>query len=249
MKRLMLATLIGVTFASFAAEGRAKLTPEQIAVRKYQHFGGFLYQPMETKVVSIVNDQTVVDVSVLARIASEMKDLLNVPVEVDAKANVGVVLKVCACEKLGPLVVLPDSATACVSVAKLSEDRPSKALLEERLQKELWRGLIYALGGGNSFSPQCVMKQISGLKELDALSGKVACPEVFVSALEGAGKLGIKPARRVSYRQACKEGWAPAPTNDVQRAVLERVKTEKGFEEQTRDPTKPIRIKYTPAKQ
>ena len=33
--------------------------------------------------------------------------------------------------------------------------------------------------------------------------------------------------RYVTYRQACIEGWAPAPTNDVQKAIWEKVHSEK----------------------
>ena len=30
-----------------------------------------------------------------------------------------------------------------------------------------------------------------------------------------------------TYKQACREGWANAPTNDLQKAVMESVKSEK----------------------
>lgn len=223
---------------------KRKLTPEEIEQRKYNFFGGYLMQPQETKVVSILNEQKIVSVSVLEKIAAEMQELIKLPVKVNEKNNVAVTLKVCECDKLGPLVVLPDSATACVSAKMLAADVPSESVLEARVSKELWRGLIYALGGGNTFFGPCVMKQVSSLDELDAIPSRTACPDAFTRAMNGANKLGIKPARRVSYRQACKEGWAPAPTNDVQRAILERVRTEKGFEEQTKNPTKPIRIKF-----
>ena len=36
------------------------------------------------------------------------------------------------------------------------------------------------------------------------------------------GALGVVPAETATYRQACREGWAPAPTNDVQRAIWDR---------------------------
>ena len=40
-------------------------------------------------------------------------------------------------------------------------------------------------------------------------------------------KYGAGRSRRYTYRQACIEGWAPAPTNDYQRAIFEAVKTNK----------------------
>lgn len=245
MKKLIISLSAILAVANvIAAQAKPKLTPEQIEERKYRHFGGHIYQPQETKVVSIVNEQSTLSEEALANIAAEMQALLMIPVSVNASKDVGVTLKVCDCDKLGPLVVLPDNATACVSVKLLSADNPAPELLEKRVSQELWRGLIYTLGGGNTFIPQCVMKQIASLKDLDSINARGASPDAFARAKEGAAKLGIKPARRVTYRQACKEGWAPAPTNDVQKAVMDRVQMEKGFEKQTKNPTNPIRIKY-----
>ena len=40
-------------------------------------------------------------------------------------------------------------------------------------------------------------------------------------------KKNIGRTRRASYKVACEEGWAPAPTNDFQKAIWEKVKAEK----------------------
>ena len=42
------------------------------------------------------------------------------------------------------------------------------------------------------------------------------------------------PGKRSVYRKACEEGWAPAPTNDVQKAIWDKVHAM---------PTEPIKIK------
>jgi len=47
----------------------------------------------------------------------------------------------------------------------------------------------------------------------------------------------VTPCIRATYRRACHLGWAPPPTNDVQRAIWEKIKAEK-----ERGPTKPITI-------
>ena len=46
--------------------------------------------------------------------------------------------------------------------------------------------------------------------------------------------LGVTTRAVTSYKTACKEGWAPAPTNDVQRAIWDKVHAM---------PTAPIKIK------
>lgn len=240
MKTLLIALCASALSVNVLADApKPKLTPEEREARKYRHFGGHLYQQQATKVVSLVNDQTIVDEAVLKKIAEEMTSLLNVPVVIGATADTGLTLKVCACDKMGPLVVMPDSAMACVSVKKLSEDNPSAEVLEARLSKELWRGFMYVLGSGNTYVSQCVMKQVTNLKELDAIPARTACPDAFTRAAEGAAKLGIKPARRVTYRQACKEGWAPQPTNDVQKVIWEEVHAK---------PTNPMKITFDPKK-
>lgn len=220
-----------------SAEKKPKLTPEQIAERKYRHFGGYIVQPRETKVISIVSEQSSIGGDVLSGIASEMQALLTIPVVMNANRDAGLTLKIREGEADTPLIVMPDNASAIVNVKALSADNPTRDVLQARVCKELWRGLIYTIGGGNTYVQQCVMKQVSSLAELDALPSKTACPDAFMRVTESAKALGIQPMRRVTYRQACKEGWAPTPTNDVQKAI---------WDETRKLPTKPIQIKFDP---
>ena len=46
--------------------------------------------------------------------------------------------------------------------------------------------------------------------------------------------------RRTVYRKACEEGWAPQPTNDVQKAIWDKVHAM---------PTEPLKIKPETKKQ
>ena len=240
MKHILIALAAMLCAANvLSAEKKPKLTPEQITERKYKHFGGYIFQQKETKVISIENEQNTIGGDALSGIAAEMQAMLTVPVVVNAKANIGLTLKVREGEAGIPLIVMPDNASAIVNVKALSADNPSRDVLDSRVCKELWRGLIYTIGGGNTYVQQCVMKQVSSLAELDALPSKTACPDAFMRVTESAKVLGIQPVRRVTYRQACKEGWAPAPTNDVQSAI---------WNETRQLPTKPITIDFDPKK-
>ena len=51
-------------------------------------------------------------------------------------------------------------------------------------------------------------------------------PEPFNKIMTHAQKLGMQPQRMTTYRKAVEEGWAPAPTNDLQRTVWEEVKNQ-----------------------
>ena len=44
----------------------------------------------------------------------------------------------------------------------------------------------------------------------------------------------MKPYRLTTYRKACEEGWANPPTNDVQKAIWDKVHAL---------PTEPLKIK------
>lgn len=54
--------------------------------------------------------------------------------------------------------------------------------------------------------------------------------ENFITVRKAMQERGIPIARSVTYRQAVKEGWAPAPTNDIQRAVWDKVKADMAAE-------------------
>ena len=45
---------------------------------------------------------------------------------------------------------------------------------------------------------------------------------------------GVTVRATTNYKTACREGWAPAPTNDVQKAIWDKVHAM---------PTEPIKIK------
>ena len=61
------------------------------------------------------------------------------------------------------------------------------------------------------------------LKDVAKAAG-VSCSTVSAVLGNRAEKLGIKPARMTTYRKAVEEGWAPAPTNDFQKAIWEEAK-------------------------
>lgn len=245
MKKLLLVVLALSAISGIAAEQKKqKPTREYIERRKLEHFGGFIYQPVETTKISIVDESGKANSGLLTIVSTTINQALRYPVVIGKDDKTGLSIKIVECDKIGPLAVMPDSAEVLVNIKALSKDSPDQQKLNNRISKEIWRGLIYVLGGGNTYTAQCVMKPVASLADLDALPATMACPEAYMRITEGAAKFGLKAERRVSYRQACKEGWAPAPANDIQRKVWERVQAEKSFEAQTKDPTKPIKIKY-----
>ena len=123
MKKIALFISLAASLTStLMVEARPKLTPEQREERKYRHFGGHIYQPVKSRVVSILDEQSIVERDAIERIASEMQSMLMLPVTVNASSNVAVRIRLRADEKAAPLVIMPDNELAIVDVKALSVD-------------------------------------------------------------------------------------------------------------------------------
>ena len=85
------------------------------------------------------------------------------------------------------------------------------------------------------------MQPISAAADLDRFSANFMPPDSANAALQNGTKIGFRPFRRTTYKRACKEGWAPAPTNDVQKAIWEKIKAEKD-----QKPSNPIKVNFDP---
>jgi len=142
----------------------------------------------------------------------------------DAKTGLAVVI--CDSPDIPSLLVAPESRWAMVNVAPLSVDKPAPDILASRVQKEQWRAFAHVAGMANANATNCLMLTVRSPGDLDKL-GKNPSIEVIAKLFPGITKLGIVPARMTSYRKACEEGWAPAPTNDFQKAIWDEVRGKK----------------------
>ena len=136
---------------------------------------------------------------------------------------------------LPSVVVAPEQGWAVVNVTALAADSPKPELLADRARKELWRALVWTLA--ESHETGCVMRHATNLKELDEVTTQVPSPDPMFRLVCGVSRRKLRSIVRATYRDACEEGWAPAPTNDVQKAIWEKVKADR-----ERGPTNPITI-------
>ena len=144
------------------------------------------------------------------------------------KANAVVV--VCSEPGGDTLLVAPEKRWASVNVAALGKEK-----LVERTQKEISRALAYVAGGMSSQYKPTLGSQIDTLSDLDIVEDTHLPIDILISIQRFMPQLGIGPYRNVVYRKACIEGWAPQPTNDIQRAIWEKVHA---------PPEKPMKITY-----
>ena len=119
------------------------------------------------------------------------------------------------------LTSFPEDAVTLVNLQPLQD--PDYNTYRRRLVKEFWRSVALSLGGyGNQMQMMSALQAAFSVKDLDDVPG-VSLSPIQINAIQNAkGKLGIFGKKSVPYSKACREGWAPPPTNDVQRALYRR---------------------------
>ena len=238
--------VLGVATTQAETNGLRRTTGKQrreARARRIAAEGGMLAKPYAGKYIVIVNDQKRIADREFFRPAQSFTELFEFPVQVvEPKTDVShaaVVITISDNTSAPSLLVAPEVPWAGINVGALAADSPSHEKLVVRLQKESWRAFMYACGAANSQMQPCVMRPVFGVRDLDAQAVSVPCPESLPRVMATAKALGIGETSKCTYKQACEEGWAPAPTNEVQRAIWEKVHAV---------PKSPMRIEFDPKK-
>ena len=231
-------------------EAFAKLSPEerQKAIEEGRaHFlertGGYVRNTSGQKGrVLIANAQKAVPLDGLRKSVTKLAEQMKVAIDIedvdgadaaktasllkDRKANA--VIYILDTGK-SPLLVSPDECWASVSVPALGE-----ANAPSRLEKETMRALTFLCGGTASGYPNPMTYPVTDVRQLDLIDAPDLPIDVIQRMQMYLEKLGVTPYKQATYRTACKQGWAPAPTNDVQKAIWNKVHEM---------PSEPIKIK------
>lgn len=138
------------------------------------------------------------------------------------------------------LLSAPESRWAMVNVAPLAIGAGEKPqFFAARVQKELTRGFCLLAGTQTSNYPNSLLGCVTKPADLDLFEDCRLPVDIlgrFAPYLEG---YGVKPYVLSTYKKACQEGWAPAPTNEVQQAIWDKVHEK---------PTEPMKIEFDPKK-
>ena len=103
---------------------------------------------------------------------------------------------------------------------------------------ELNRVAVMVFGGFVSQFKASPMQTVRSPEDLDKLVGEGITFDAVQAMMRNLQNRGVTPMRRTTYRRACEEGWAPAPTNEFQKVIWEKIKAE-----QSEKPSNPLRIK------
>lgn len=251
MKQLIIALTLGLAVTVIAEEAK-KITPEEAAAQReakraefMKKTGGRIDKPgSQQGFIAFVNTQKKLDQKNIAKVAdwlaSETRyNVKCVPgtagepeaVKTAAKANLAVIVVDDA--KAPVMLIAPEDGWAVVNVAKLDRNLKTDAakakFFEKRCRQEILRAYSLLCGGGGSQFEGCPMN-CAKFENVDL------CEEYIPYDLLGAQtrylkELGITPLISASYAKACYDGWAPAPTNDTQKAIWERAKERKAAKE------------------
>ena len=263
MKKLLFAALsVSLALVSCADEPKKPYdpakdkptTPEEVALRKawvaerrYKHFGGdLLVKGTLAGEIAVVNCQKSADSTILNESIAYLKKetKFNITLkdgtfqfpkpEIIGNASLFVVDD----PSLPSMLLAPENRWAVINIAPLKAGRGEKpAFFKARILKEMSRTFAGLCGGISSNYPGSLTTGIYSVERLDQEEDQRLSVDVISRFAPSLEPIGIKPAVYASYRQACKEGWAPSPTNDVQKAIWDEIRSV---------PDKPLKIEFDP---
>ncbi len=235
--------------ANPAQNEKAKLTAQE----RIAKLGGYVVYPGSQKgSVAFIDTQKAVDVS------ADLADVLGhfrhqIPIKLDlvkaetgepkvlkgnAKANFAVVFINDSAQPAS--IIAPEDGYAVVNFAKYTTGiklPTDEAKYKRRCARAALKAFVLLCGGGGSrYSGHVAAAQT--VQELDFAHDKLPV-DIQDSVKKYLDAAGVTPLRRTIYRKACQEGWAPQPTNDVQKAIWDEVR---------KLPSKPMKIEFDPAK-
>lgn len=218
-------------------------------------FGGFVVQPgSQIGRIVFVNAQKSLPREEIDRvvktITEEMKYYVDVieepplrtlPTQEDIRSlGYNVAIFIVESSAYPALLVSPEENWSLVNVqrlkAGLKDDAYGKRFFALRGRGELLRGFAQACGIWTSNYNDNLLNA-KRPEELDGMKVDALVVDIVQRCQKHLKSIGVTPARTAMYTRACQEGWAPAPTNEFQRAIWNKVH---------KIPDRPLTIEYDP---
>ena len=242
--------LVTITFIiPFAATCLADVTPTNVAEIVERETGGsIITRHKHTKNVYIVNAQSKAKTDLIESSRKAFEEFTRTPIDITSgsfdmsapKIEGELSLYVIDDDKLPMSLVAPEGRWGFVNVAHLAKGRGEKLpFFEARVRKEIARVAGILFGGIGSNYRNNLMTLVTKPEDLDKHDSDKLPADVMMRSSQFLLGIGVKPFRHTTYRKACQEGWAPAPTNEVQKAIWQKVH---------QIPDKPIKIEFDPKK-
>lgn len=264
MKKLILA-VAAIAAVSVSALGDAPkkdfkdMTPEERAAwgaarmaERYRKTGGEVIKPGSRKgSVAIINQQSKLPDSEIEKVLEMLRKDCNItyvsvkgtpgtkPLDALKKSGATFAIVVIDDPNEPSMLVANDECWATLNIAKYENNLPEGKLryipFYARCRKGILRAYAVLGGGARSQFPGNILA-VTSIEGLDAV-GEFVPGDAQMLIRQTFKDYGVTAETRATYIRACKEGWAPAPTNDVQKAIWDRMKNEK-----ERGPTNAVQI-------
>lgn len=246
MKNIIIAALAAVSLTATAAD--APFKPKEN--RKIKAMGGSIMVPNSMKGhILVANMQMKVPASELEKTVKQLIGMtrldirfVNVPGEVSPSVankkvkelGANAVIFITDSDKCDvSLLCAPENGWTIINSSVVTKDAKNEIFAAARLRKELMRGFFAATGAMNSRYPGTIMNYIGKPSDLDKLVEEIPV-DMSMRTIDYLAKMGVTPVQYTTYQRAVQNGWAPAPTNDIQKAIWDKIHAM---------PTAPIKIK------
>ena len=251
MKNIIIAALAAVSLTATAAD--APFKPKEN--RKIKAMGGSIMVPNSMKGhILVANMQMKVPASELEKTVKQLIGMtrldirfMNVAGEVSPSVankkvkelGANAVIFVTDSDKCDvSLLCAPENGWTIINSSVVTKDARNEIFAAARLRKELMRGFFAATGAMNSRYPGTIMNYIGKPSDLDKLVEEIPV-DMSMRTIDYLAKMGVTPVQYTTYQRAVQNGWAPAPTNDIQKAIWDRVHAA---------PKNPMKIEFDPKK-
>lgn len=188
--------------------------------------------------VTFVNRQTRLAESEILTVCRAIENATKCRAAIGSPDGAKVVIEVVDDATSPAITAYPEDYRATVNVGKLGKNLKGMAIEKfypSRCRKELLRAFCFACGAGGSQYPNNIMA-IGDISDLDLVEEFIPGDTATACQMRLA-KAGVTRIRFVTYAKACRDGWAPPPTNDYQAAIWKKVH---------QIPDKPLTIEYDP---
>ena len=261
MRTLTLFVFGSMVVLTSLAESGSKLTPEERQARKEKVFaiqmrrnGGMVRKEgsMAGRIV-IVDAQTKVDGDAFKDALEQLRKTLRMDITI-AKGNpvtlttapgefkktrANMALFIVEDDSIpGTILFMPENGWGILNIAPLAAGA-GKEKFVSRVVKETIRAFALVAGGANSQYPHSLMGPVTKPEDLDAIDSSRLPADMQARIFNYAEGFGVKPYIQTTYLNACREGWAPAPTNEFQKAIWDKIHT---------PPQTPLKIEFDPKK-
>lgn len=235
------AIVFAITFSALSVTADESKTKENQNIQEnlLRKSGGMIYKIGKGK-ISFINCQDKISATAIEDKIQRLSRLLKYNMELqqgnwDIKKpkpqDSNLAIFIIADTTMPMSIVAVESGWGVVNVAELNSF--------EQFSKQLTRVFALTSGAMCSRNPYSPMQPISSIAELKKIKTDNIMRDMIDAIRLNLNAKGLTTFSITSYKKACEEGWAPAPTNDIQKAIWDRVHAA---------PKNPMKIEFDPKK-